>query len=408
MTTERLYYTASYQTEFDATLSGISMIDGRPALLLDRTGFYPTSGGQPHDLGTIDGQPVVDVVTGDDGEVLHLLGEPWVGVTIGNNVHGVIDWPRRYDHMQQHSGQHLLSQVFYQRLGGETVSVHFGPTESTLDLDLPSLEPAQLDAVEQQANALVYAALPIRAYFVNESEIQSVPLRRPPKVSGVIRIVEIDGFDYSACGGAHVRTTAEIGPIKLVKVERRRGQLRITFLCGWRALNDYATKHRLLGEAAALFSTEMADVPKLIERNQTQIKEVQRALQSANQQLMRFEAKALADETGSPDQVRVIQRLFADRDLDAVKTLAIQLQQQPKLVALLGSTAGGKVSLLFARSADVDLHMGDLLRSTLQTVGGKGGGRPEFAQGGLADPALGQPLLAVAEQQVRMTIGDYR
>jgi alanyl-tRNA synthetase len=406
MTTERLYYTASYQTEFDATLTGLAIVNDHPAVLLERTCFYPTSGGQPFDTGDLGGQAVVDVVANEAGEVWHLLAAPWPGAAIGDRVHGKVAWTRRYDHMQQHSGQHLLSQIFFQRFGFETVSVHFGPSESTLDLDVATLEPGHLEEAERQANELVYALLPIKSYFVTAAELPQVPLRRPPKVTGNIRIVEIDGFDYSACGGTHVRTTAEIGPIKLTRLERRRGQTRISFLCGKRALNDYLTKHRLLSEAAALFSTEIAEVPGLIVRNQAQLKELQRSLQEATEQLVRYEAVELAEQAGEEDQLRVVRRLFVDRTADAVKTLALQLQKQPKLIALLGAVAAGKLSLIFARSSDLDQHMGDLLRDTLQQAGGKGGGRPDFAQGGLADVASGAALLETAESAVRRSIGD--
>lgn len=404
--TQRLYYIDSYQTEFDATLVALATVADRPAALLDRTCFYPTSGGQPFDRGTLAGCQVVDVVAGDNGEVWHLLEAALAGVVPGAAVQGVIDWSRRYDHMQQHSGQHLLSQLFYRLFGYETVSVHFGATESTLDLDTAVLAPAQLDEAEQQANELVYAALPITAYLVNEAELSRVPLRRPPKVSGEIRIVEIDGFDYSACGGTHVRTTAEIGPVKLTKQERRRGQVRITFLCGKRAIHDYAAKHRLLNEVAALFSTDAGDAPKLIERNLAQLKMLQRELDAANEHLLRYEAIELADSAGESDQLRVVTHLFAGRDINLVKGLAGQLQQQPNVIALLGATTGDKLTLIFARSAEVDHHMGELLRDTLQLASGKGGGRPDFAQGGIADPALGQGLLDAAVEQVKAAIGD--
>ncbi|HMN30445.1 MAG TPA: alanyl-tRNA editing protein, partial [Caldilineaceae bacterium] len=151
MTTERLYYTAAYQTEFDATLTALATVNDQPAVLLDRSCFYPTSGGQPFDTGALGGQTVVDVVAGENGEVWHLLAEAWQGVALGGVVHGKVDWPRRYDHMQQHSGQHLLSQIFFQQFGFETVSVHFGPQASTLDLAVASVEPAQLDEAERQA-----------------------------------------------------------------------------------------------------------------------------------------------------------------------------------------------------------------------------------------------------------------
>ncbi len=213
MMTERLYYTDAYQTEFDAHLVAITEVNGQPAIVLDRSFFYPTSGGQPFDTGVLGGWHVVDVSVTENGDVLHILDAALPSATLGQALHGAIDWRRRYDHMQQHSGQHLLSQIFYRHFGYETISVHFGDTESTLDLDIAALEFAQLDEAEQIANEMVYATLPIKAYFVTDNELAKMSLRRAPKVTGQIRIVEIDQFDYSACGGTHVRTTAEIGPI---------------------------------------------------------------------------------------------------------------------------------------------------------------------------------------------------
>ena len=216
MMTERLYYTDSYCVELDAVVQAATEQDGRPALVLDRTCFYPTSGGQPYDTGTLAGLSVVDVVAAD-GVVYHVLEQPADPSLVGQTVHGEIDWPRRFDHMQQHSGQHLISQAFDRLFGYETVSVHFGDAESTLDLDTAGVTPDELVRAEALVNEQVFRALPITAYFVDESEIDRVPLRRPPKVSGQIRIVEIEGADWSACGGTHVRTTAEIGPVKFVR-----------------------------------------------------------------------------------------------------------------------------------------------------------------------------------------------
>lgn len=403
--TQRLYYTDAYQTEFDGVIEEMITVAGRPAVVLDQSCFYPTSGGQPFDTGRLADRQVIDVIVTSQGKVAHVLDGPLHADRIGQTVHGAIDWPRRYDHMQQHSGQHLLSQLFYRQFGMETVAVHFGALDSTLDLDATSLDPAQLAEAEEAANELVYAAMPIRAYEVTEAELAQLPLRRPPKVTGRIRIVEIDGFDYSACGGAHVRTTAEIGPLKLVRQERRRGQTRITFLCGKRALADYLAKHRLLTEAAALFSAEISETPRLIERNLAQLKTLQRELEIAQEQLQGYEAAELVAAAGSPEHPRIVSRLFAGRELNRLKGLANQLQQHPNVVALLASSANDKLTIVFARSSELDIHMGNLLRDTLQTVGGKGGGRPDFAQGGLADAALGQRLLDAAAQQIRALIG---
>jgi alanyl-tRNA synthetase len=380
--TKHNYYTDSYTTSFEATLLEVSEYADKPALLLDQTFFYPTSGGQANDLGTINGWPVVDVVAGENGRIYHLLATVPSSAPAPGLVHGEIDWLRRYDHMQQHTSQHLLSQLFYRLFGLETVSVHFGEDDSTLDLDATGLTSEQLAQAEKAANDLVYAALPILAYFVDESEIASVPLRRPPKVSGEIRIVEIQGYDYSACGGTHVRTTAEIGPIKLLRQERRRGQTRITFLCGKRAVADYAYKHELLMQAAAVYSTDFAQVPELLARAQEQVKTLQRQVDELSVRLLSFEVADVAATATCVGGHEVVVQSWADRSVDAVKTLANLLQERPNMIALLATTAGGKATVIFARSAGVDKHMGNLLRDALKAFGGGGGGRPEYAQGG--------------------------
>jgi alanyl-tRNA synthetase len=380
--TKHNYYTDSYTTSFEAILVEVTEREGRPALLLDQTYFYPTSGGQANDLGTINGWAVCDVVAGENGQIYHLLEAMPDPAPLLGPVQGEIEWIRRYDHMQQHSGQHLLSQLFYRLFGMETVSVHFGETESTLDLDAATITPGQLSEAERAANDLVYAALRITAYFVQESDIAGVPLRRPPKVSGEIRIVEIQGYDYSACGGTHVHTTAEIGPIKLLRQERRRGQTRITFLCGKRAVADYARKHDLLAQAAALYSSDYAQVPELLARAQEQVKTLQRQVDELTLRLLSFEVDAVAATATEIAGHQVIAQSWGDRSVDAVKTLANLLQERPHTIALLATTAGGKATVIFARSGDVDTHMGNLLRDALKAFGGGGGGRPEFAQGG--------------------------
>ena len=400
--TTRLYYDDSYCTEFTAAVMAVREHEGRPALVLDRTAFYPTSGGQPYDTGVLAGAAVIDVVVdvgAEDGAVLHILAED-PHVEEGQHVSGRVDWRRRYDHMQQHSGQHLLSQVFYRLFGYETVSVHFGDEESTLDLDAPVVDAAQIAAAEQEANRLAYAALPIRTYMVAEADLAAVPLRRPPKVRGLVRIVEIAEYDYSACGGTHVHTTAEIAPVKIVRQERRRGQTRLTFLCGLRACADYGEKHRLLVEAANLFSNEIAAVPGLIGRALDQTRDLQRQVDALSEQLIAYEVRewlAAAQEVGG---LRVVRKLYADRSVDALKGAAALLRQEPHTLALLGTQAGGKLALLFARSDDVALHAGNLLADTLKAFGGKGGGRPELAQGGAGDPSVGEAVLAHAARIV--------
>lgn len=406
--TERIYYTHSYQQEFSGTIVAIQEIDDRKLIQLERTCFYPTSGGQPFDTGHLAGHQVTDVFVDEAGEIQHVVTPPLNQsrvLTAGVSVSGEIDWSRRYDHMQQHSGQHLLSQVCFEQLGAETVAVHFGETESTLDLAIEELQPAQVEAVERRANEVVYKALPIRAYFLDEKELSTIPLRRPPKVQGTIRIVEISEFDYSACGGTHVRNSAEIGPIKIIKTERRRNQIRITFLCGLRSFEDYTEKHRLITEAAALFSNEIQQVPSLIARNLASLKEKEREIEESQKILLTYEATELVENAKPLGPARIIQQIAQGQSVNRLKALASELQCHANIIALLATVENGKVTLCFAADPTLTeeqmLNIGQLLRTTLQPVNGKGGGKADFAQGGGISPEQIPLVFATAYEQLQ-------
>jgi len=250
--TKRLYYDDSYLRHFTAQVVESTKVKGRPAVILDRTAFYPTSGGQPHDRGLINGIPVINVIERKDGTVVHVLEEPLPGEV--TTVEGEIDWERRFDHMQQHTGQHILSQACLQRLKAETVGFHLGADYATIDLNKAPLSEKKLEAAEALANAVVFANRPVVARFVSKEELAAMPLRKPPAVEGPIRIVTVEGFDWSPCGGTHVRATGEVGVIKIVRYERRGAETRLTFLCGERAWRDYHQKNRLLRRLATRFS----------------------------------------------------------------------------------------------------------------------------------------------------------
>lgn len=391
--TERLYYTDSYTTEFDAQILSVSDKDGRPAAILDRSAFYPTSGGQQHDTGALNGVDVLDVQVAKNGDVLHILAAPLAP----GPAHGVIDWPRRFDHMQQHTGQHLLSAVFTQRLNMETVSVHFGGEVCMLELDTDTVSDAQMAEIETVVNYLVLAQLPVTAYEVDESRIAQIPLRRPPKVSGTIRIVEIQGFDWSACGGTHVGNTGEIGPIKLLRAERIRGHSRVHFLCGNRALADYRAKHDLLTATANLLDTRPEEVPDLVAKLMARLKEVERLVRDLQAAQVSFVAQELLVAAPWENGVRTVIHRSPDLDPAGLKALAQALTQTPSAIALLACEANGKATLLFARSADGSAHMGNLLRATLTHFGGSGGGRPDMAQGGGVAPERLDEVLAFAK-----------
>jgi alanyl-tRNA synthetase len=396
--TTRLYYAEPYLTTFTAQVTERTQIDGHPAVRLDRSAFYPTSGGQAHDTGTLDGVAVVDVQVAADGGVLHLLAGPLPEKA--GEVTGVIDWPRRFDHMQQHSGQHLLSQAFDRLLGLETVSVHFGDELCTVDLAGETVDADGLAAVERHANQIVWENRAIRAYEVSDAELASLPLRRAPKVTGKIRIVEIDGYDWSACGGTHVASTGSIGPIALLRVERNKSNSRVYFVCGARAVEDSRRRRQLLNDAAALLDTAVEDVPILLTTRQERMKEQDRLMRTMQEELLGYQAQRLLAEAAPVGNVRLVAQVMADLDPAGLKSLAGGLVTNSGVVALLACGAEGKGTAIFARSADVDLHAGQLLRTILPRFGGGGGGRPDFAQGGGVDGERLGELVEMARREV--------
>jgi len=370
--TERLYYGDSYLTSFDADVVALRSVDGAIAAVLSRTAFFPTSGGQPHDVGTLDGAQVIDVR--DDGEViLHVVTQ-----SIAGQVHGTIDWRRRFDHMQQHTGQHILSQAARRALGAQTLSVHFGDEVCTLDLDRSELTPDAAAAVEDLANGIVFEDRPVHVRQVDESELPALGLRRPAKTQGLIRIVEVAEFDRSACGGTHVRHTGEVGCIKVRRWERHRGGVRLEFLCGWRALREYRWKSLLVADLAASLTVAEREVPDAVARTSAQLRARERTVSELRDRLLAREAaELLAGSSGAPALVAAV----VSHPADEAAVLAARLTASESCVAILGADGG---RLIIARSADVALDARAVLRQALERYDGRGGGRPEFAQGAVA------------------------
>ena len=393
--THLLYYDDPYLQEFDARVVRRLEVDGQPAVVLDRTAFYPTGGGQPCDLGELNGVAVLEVRAADSGP-LHLLASELAT----DEVHGRLDWARRFDHMQQHTGQHILSQACLRTLGAETVSFHLGAEVCTIDLDRAEVPADGLAAAEALANQVVSENRPVRCRFVDAEELATLPLRRPPKVEGAVRVVEIADFDWSACGGTHLRSTAEVGLIKVCRAERHRGgTTRVTFLCGGRALADYDRKQKLVRALVSHFTTGEEELLEAVQRLSQEAKEARRALRAAREALIAAEAGRLYAEAEEVGEVRIVKALFSGDDWDAasVKALARRLAGMPGCVALLG-WAGEKSQLTFTRAADVAADMGALMRVACERIGGRGGGRPDWAQGGgPGDASLAEALEAAVQ-----------
>lgn len=393
--TEKLYYHDAYLKTFQARVVRQLSVDGHPAVVLDRTAFYPTGGGQPNDLGTLNGVEVLDVQSDDAHQVIHILRAPLTQ----EQVVGEIDWARRFDHMQQHSGQHILSQAFEQVLDAQTDSFHLGEAVCTIDLSRAPLSAEQVAPVLIQANQIVMQDRPIIARFVEADELARMPLRKMPAVAGPIRIVQVQDYDWSPCGGTHVARSGEIGPIQIVRLERRKTQTRVYFVCGWRALADYAAKQRIVQALGARFTTAEDEIVPTVERMEAEIKALRKQVEALQIQMIDHrlaEWREQAIPTGSWQTIA----LSLDEDNPTViKEIARRLTERPGTIALL---AGGP-NLVFACAQDVHADMAAALRAACAAVGGKGGGRPQFAQGSLPDPALAGKALEAARQVILST-----
>ena len=412
MPAKRLYYADAGLTQFTATVTDIrehSRTGGTSLwqVALDRTAFYPTSGGQPHDTGELTAMApsgarleasVIDVDEDEHGEVWHLTSKPLLA---GTQIEGRVDWLRRLDHMQQHSGQHLLSALFHQELGALTISFHLGDTVSTIDLNTESIEPKQLAHVEQLANAIVEESRPMIQRIVTSADaetlLQSGALRKLPVRSGDIRLIVIPetdapsrngddsakpDLDVNACGGTHVSSTSQIGAVLIRGTERIRQAVRVSFLCGNRAISAARADDALLSGLGREFSVGRADLPAAASRLKADAKAGAKERQALREELANYHAARLLVEDPPHHDLRIVRRVFSDRDADYIKLLASRVTSAaPHTIALLASTQESPAAVVMASSQELGRNAGELLRAALAESGGRGGGSPTLAQG---------------------------
>ena len=385
--TQRLYYTDSFLYEFDAEVVNVNQANPRPAITLDRTAFYPTSGGQIFDTGWLLPEGidehrklrVVEVAEGEDGSVVHFI-EAAGGLEPGTRVHGIIDADRRRDHMQQHSGQHVLSAAFVRLFNVPTVSFHMGIEACSIDLETKPLAADQVEAAEALANEVVTENRPVDVRFVTQAEATTLGLRKfPPVEREKLRLIDIRDFDLTACGGTHVHSTGQIGCILLRKIEKVRQSWRVEFVCGKRAIGTARRDYATLLEAGELFSSHIWDVPEQIRKIQEQARASRKAQESWFDELAEIYAERLLAETPESGGRRIIVRVFPERDLAFIKCLAQQLTRSSTAAAFLATT--GKPALVFAQSPGQPFNMAALMKEALQTLGGRGGGSKDMAQG---------------------------
>jgi alanyl-tRNA synthetase len=399
MTTHRIYYTDAWQTTFDATVVTAVPEGNRVLVTLDATAFYPTSGGQPFDTGTLGGCRVLDVIDDDSGVITHVVdaGGQDTRLAVGQRVSGVIDWPRRFDHMQQHTGQHVLSAAFDQTCGVRTESFHLGTTTCTIDL-AREVSPAEIAAAESLASAVVFEDRPVSVRFASEAEAAALPLRKESLRTGTLRLVDVERFDLSACGGTHVSSTGQIGLIAVAGWERFKGGSRVTFVCGNRAL----LAHRHLRDVVTGLVRQLTVAPEeigaAVERMQNDARVHLKTIRQLRDEAAVHEAAALVE---SGEQMAAFRRVFVTRpgwDAAALKTLASAIVSHPGCVAVvMGDDT--PAPLVVARSADVSFDAGAWMKHVTSVLGGRGGGRPELAQGGVT--ATTGDLLAFARDSVQ-------
>jgi len=375
--TERLYYHESSLIEFDARIvRRVAGADGRPGVILDRSAFYPTSGGQPFDTGTLGAARVVDVIEQDDGDLLHVLDTP----IEDDAVHGAVEWGRRLDHMQQHTGQHVLSAAFDRVLGARTESFHLGAEASTIDLgrEVSAEEGA---AAEEEANRVVWADRPVTIRFADAAEAARLPLRKESVREGTLRLIEVADFDLSACGGTHVARTGTIGIIAIAGIERFKAGSRVEFVCGGRALRSHRRLRDIVAATGKLLSVAPHEMAGSVERVQVEAREQRRQVKELQTRLAGHEAAALAAAAVAGPAYRASIAVLEGWDAQALKQIASAIVSHPGHVAILMS-APAPSSIVVARSADTAFDAAAALKQMVARFGGKGGGRPELAQGG--------------------------
>lgn len=378
--TERLYYADAYLREFDASVTRVDRRDGRTAVFLDRTAFYPTSGGQPFDVGSMGGPErvalrVLDVVDEGD-EIAHIVDAEFA---VGAKVHGTIDWTRRFDHMQQHTGQHVLSAAADRLFNARTVSFHLGADASTIDLSR-ELTPQELVRAEVDANRVVWENRAVAVRYVSAAEAAALPLRKESVREGTLRLIDVHDFDLSACGGTHVSATGGIGVIAIGAVERFKGGQRVEFFCGSRALTKFRSMRDALAGAVRVLSVLPDALPQAIEKLQAEARDRQKTIATLQQELARYRAEELVSSGIQTPAGRLV-AAAVDADANGLKSLASAITATPGHIAVLVSTSQPAL-VVVARSQDGSVAANQVIAGLTAKFGGRGGGKPDLAQAG--------------------------
>lgn len=376
--TRKIYLENPYLKEVHATVTKKEYSNNRFYISLDRTIFYPhMSGGQPRDKGTINGIEVQDVF--EDGEnIVHVIEDN----IVENQVQLSIDWKTRFDHMQQHTGQHLLSAAFYKLYNAETIGFHLGKEFVYIDVTLPKLSISDVEKIERYANEIIFSNFDIKSYNISNDKIGSIPLRKLPTVESDIRIVEIDGIDYSPCGGTHHSSIGEVGLIKIRKWEKYKGNTRVEFVCGGRALKDYSWKNIIVSNISNMLSIKDTDAYEGVLRLYDENKDLGKENGRLREELLKYKALDIYKESFDYKDYKIIAKIFEEEDFKDVKYIGSQAIVGDKTIVFFGVKERDKVQILIGKSKDVPVDMKDLFNSIIPIIDGKGGGSPYLLQGG--------------------------
>jgi len=370
--TQRLYYAEPYRRSFDGTVLAVDTVAGHTYVTLDQTAFYPASGGQPFDTGTLGGAAVTEVVDREDGTIAHVVSG---ALKAGEVVAGEIDWARRFDHMQQHTGQHVLSAAFDRLFGVRTESFHMGQLSSTIDL-VREVSESEIAKAEDDANRVVWEDRPVTIRFSTAEEAAAMGMRKESARTGTLRLIDVQDYDLSACGGTHVDRTGAIGLIAIVGWEKFKGGSRVEFLCGGRALQRFRVWRGALSAVQKHLSVPPIEMAASIERMQDDAKAVQRTVRGFQEKLATHEAQALLAQ-GSP-----VVAAIEGWDAQGIKAIAAAITAADQDAVVVLFTTATPAQVVVARGASSKIDAGSVVKQLAAKFGGKGGGKPDLAQGG--------------------------
>ncbi|HQR32632.1 MAG TPA: DHHA1 domain-containing protein [Blastocatellia bacterium] len=382
--TTKLFWNDSHLTQFTARVDNVFTQNGKLAVVLNQTALYPEGGGQPADRGWIKSVPVVDVQTDDNGRIVHQLGES-AEIAIGEEVLCEVDWARRRELMQQHTGQHIISQAFFQLYGAETKGFRINDRVTEIDLTL-ELQPDEIQQAilraEELSNSIIFDDREIRIHEVTPEEAAKLPLRKESFITDCIRVIEIEGFDWSPCGGTHARRTGEVGLIAVRAWERAKKMTRLHFVCGVRVLKDYRAANKSAEAVALKLSVGRDEAEESVNRLIEDNKRLSRRVRELSELAAKVEAAELLATVPVTNGIQIVEKVFTDRDFEEAKLIAHRLVDGENVIALLAVRESEMVRLVFARSANVAADMNALMKAACEKLGGRGGGKSDFAQGG--------------------------